>query len=83
MFGHTLAGSGALGFLRAALVLRHKILPPSVIVGKLHPRLVQSQLYVPEEPRPWVAGASPRLAGATAVDPTGICGHAILQEFSP
>jgi len=81
MFGHTLAASGAAGFLRAALALRHRVLPSTPLAGKLHPRLAQSSpLYVPEEPRPWVAGASPRRAGVTALDPTGLCGHAVLEE---
>jgi len=81
MFGHTLAASGAAGFLRAALALRHRVLPPTPLAGKSHPRLAQSSpLYVPEEPRPWVGGASPRRAGVTALDPTGLCGHAILEE---
>ena len=82
MFGHALAASGALGFLRAALVLRHKILPPSVIAGKPHARLAQPcAMYLPVEPRPWVSGASQRLAGVTCMDPAGLCGHALLGEF--
>jgi len=84
MFGHTLAASGAAGFLRAALALRHRILPPSVVTGKPHPRLAQSRaLYVPAEPRPWVSGAAQRFAGATAMDPSGVCGHALLRECKP
>ena len=84
VFGHALAASGAMGFLRAALALRHKIFPPSLIAGKPHARLAQSRaVYVPAEPRPWVSGAPQRFAGVTCMDPAGLCGQAVLQEFLP
>ncbi len=83
MFGHTLAAAGATGLLRTILALRHRIVPPVIVASKPHLCFTQihTPLYLPEEPRPWVAGSAPRLAGVTAIDPTGLYAHAILQEF--
>ena len=82
MFGHTLAASGAAGFLRAALALRQRVVPPSVVAAKPHVCLARPRapLHLPEEPRPWVAGAASRLAGVTAMDPAGLCANVVLRE---
>ena len=67
--GHLKGAAGAAGFLKAALALRDKVLPPSVHCE--HPNsaidFAHSPLYVNRELKPWnVAADSTRRAGLSA-----------------
>ena len=83
--GHTLWAAGAAGILKAALALHHRVLAPHVAIDKPHPRIVsaKSPIYLLTDARPWIRGAkkAPRRACVTAIDFTGTCASAILEEY--
>ena len=84
-FGHTLWASNAAGILKAALSLYHKVLPPNVEVNKpyLSFQSTQSPIYLLKEARPWIreSARNPRRACVTAIDFTGTCAAAIIEEY--
>lgn len=83
--GHTLWASGAAGILKAALALYHRILPPTVAVEKPYSKIMsaQSPFYLLGDARPWIRGnkKSPRRASVSAIDFTGTCAAAVLEEY--
>ena len=85
-FGHTLIASGAASLLKATLAIYHRILPPNIEIDKPYPRLssTKSSVYILDEARPWLRGKRDKLrrAGVSAVDFTGSCGMAILEEYT-
>ncbi len=95
--GHTLRASMAAGVVKAALALRHRVLPPQVAPERPMDAIANltSSAYLLDEARPWITGdsSSPRRAavmGANfdAVDPVGNtsrCGRsaAIVLEEEP
>ena len=67
--GHTKAAAGAAGLFKAVMALHHKVLPPTIKVGKAKPalELETSPFYVNTEARPWIRGSDhPRRAGVSA-----------------
>ncbi len=83
--GHTLWASAAAGFLKAALAIRHRVLPPTVPVDKPLTKIgsAKSPLYLLADARPWVCGgkSAPRRACVNAIDFTGTCAAAVLEEY--
>lgn len=83
--GHTLWAASAAGVAKAALAIFHQVLPPQVTVEKPYARLysAHSPIYLMAEARPWLRGEKkkPRRACVTAVDFTGTCGAAVLEEY--
>lgn len=83
--GHTLWASGAAGFLKAALAIRHRLLPPNVPIEKPCAKIVsaKSPLYLLTDARPWIRGSKsvPRRACVSAIDFTGTCAAAVLEEY--
>jgi len=83
--GHTLWAAGAAGILKTALAIFHRTLAPHVAVEKPHLRVMsaKSPLYLLADARPWIRGSkkSPRRACVTAIDFTGTCAAAILEEY--
>ena len=83
--GHTLWASNAASIAKAALSLYHKILPPNVQIDKpyLSFNSTQSPIYLLKDARPWIRESArlPRRACVTAIDFTGTCAAAILEEF--
>jgi acyl transferase domain-containing protein len=83
--GHTLWASGAAGILKTALALSHRVLPPHVAVDKPHARVLsaQSPIYLLGDARPWIRGNKkcPRRACVSAIDFTGTCAAAVLEEY--
>jgi acyl transferase domain-containing protein len=83
--GHTLWASGAAGILKTALALSHRVFPPHVAVDKPHTRLLpaKSPIYLLGDARPWIRGdkKTPRRACVSAIDFTGTCAAAILEEY--
>lgn len=84
--GHTLWAAGAAGMLKAALAIYHRVLPPNVPIDKPQPQIIsaKSPLYLLTEARPWIRGnkVNPRRACVSAIDFTGTCASAILEEYS-
>ncbi len=83
--GHTLWASGAAGMVKAALALSHRILAPHVEVEKPYPKITtaKSPIYLLTDARPWIRGnkKNPRRACVSAIDFTGTCAAAILEEY--
>ncbi len=85
MVGHTKAAAGAAAFIKAAMALRHKILPPTLKVTEPLPILAggQTPFYLSLEKRPWMASKDhPRRAACSALGFGGTNFHAILEEGS-
>ena len=84
--GHTKAAAGAAGLIKAALALRHKVLPPTLKVDKpidgLRPG--ETPFYVNTEKRPWLSSPGhPRRAGVSAFGFGGSNFHCVLEEAEP
>jgi acyl transferase domain-containing protein len=85
MIGHTISASGMAGFIKAALALHHRILPPTANCDEPHPdlELDKTPFYINTRARPWVHGGSrgPRRAGVSAMGFGGINSHCVLEEY--
>ncbi len=83
--GHTLWAAGAAGILKAALALAHRVLPPHVAVDKPNTRILsaKSPIYLLSDARPWLRGSkkNPCRACVAAIDFSGTCAAAILEEY--
>ncbi len=83
--GHTLWASSAAGILKAVLCLHHKILAPNIQTDKpyLAFQSTHSPIYLIKDARPWIAESAklPRRACVSAIDYTGTCAAAIVEEY--
>ena len=83
--GHTLWAASTAGILKTALAISHRVLPPHVPVEKPHLRVLsaKSPIYLLGDARPWTRGSkkTPRRACVSAIDFTGTCASAILEEY--
>ena len=85
-FGHLKGAAGAAGFLKTALALRDKVLPPSLHCGHPSPDIdfAHTPLYVNTELKPWTVPADGvRRAGLSAFGFGGTNFHAVLEEYIP
>ena len=84
MIGHLMAGAGIASFIRAALAVSNKVLPPSLHCDEPIGALDASTFYVNAETRPWIhpAGCGPRRAGVNAFGFGGINVHVVLEEVA-
>jgi acyl transferase domain-containing protein/phosphopantetheinyl transferase len=83
-FGHALSAAGIAGFIKAALALYERTLPPTRCEEAPLAELVDphSPLYLNTRPRPWLHGSRhPRRAGVNAFGFGGINAHAVLEEY--
>src|SRR5512146_1224272 len=84
--GHLKGAAGAAGFLKTALALRDKVLPPSVNCARRNPDIdfAHSPVRVNTELTPWTVPAdSVRRAGLSAFGFGGTNFHAVLEEYIP
>ena len=80
--GHTKAAAGIAGFIKAALALYHKTLPPTLKVGQPHPVLQDSPFIIRNRPTPWLLPAEhKRLAAVSAFGFGGSNYHCVLEEY--
>ncbi|WP_329381554.1 acyltransferase domain-containing protein [Streptomyces sp. NBC_01351] len=81
-FGHLNIAAGIVGLIKAALVLKHKYVPPTVNVRELNPALELdgSRYFVTTEGRP-LEGDDTHWAGVSAFGMGGTNGHVILRSF--
>ncbi len=82
MIGHCIPAAGIAGFIKSALALYHKILPPT-ICDTINPdlELEKTPFYINRKARPWIAQpGTPRRAGINAFGFGGINAHVILEE---
>jgi acyl transferase domain-containing protein/NAD(P)-dependent dehydrogenase (short-subunit alcohol dehydrogenase family) len=84
--GHLKGAAGAAGFLKVALALRDKVLPPSVHCEHPNPDIdfAHSPFYVNTRVKPWTVPADGvRRAGLSAFGFGGTNFHAVLEEYIP
>ena len=82
--GHPDAAAGVAGLIKAALALKHQLIPPSINFAAPNPKIdfVNSPFFVNTELRDWVS-ESPRRAGVSSFGIGGTNAHAILEEAPP
>ena len=76
--GHTKAAAGVAGLIKAALAVRHQILPPTTGCGEPHPALRDAPLRALERGEIWPA-ERPLRAGVSAMGFGGINVHIVLE----
>ncbi|WP_306333660.1 beta-ketoacyl synthase N-terminal-like domain-containing protein [Streptomyces sp. KL118A] len=83
-FGHLNIAAGIIGLIKAALVLKHGYVPPTVNVDEVNPALELdgSRYFVTTEGLPLDRG-SENWAGVSAFGMGGTNGHVILKSFEP
>jgi len=81
--GHTKAAAGVAGLIKAALALRHKVLPPTIKVQTPNPAIAAdpAPFYLNTRKRPWFPRPGhPRRAGVSSFGFGGSNFHAVLEE---
>jgi len=85
MIGHTKVTAGVAGLIKAALALKHRVLPPTLGVETPNSRVdfTNSPFYINTETRPWFAPATkhPRRCGVSAFGFGGTNFHVVLEEY--
>ncbi len=80
--GHTSAGAGVAGLIKATLAVREGVIPPSLHAE--HPnellRLESSPFYLASRPQPW---SGSRLAAVSAFGFSGTNCHVLVEEPPP
>lgn len=81
--GHLLEAAGVVGLIKAALVLRRRVVPPVANLETPNPRLPldRSPLYLPTSSTELTAEGGPVLAGVSAFGLGGTNAHAVLEEY--
>ena len=80
--GHLQITSGTAGFIKTALALHHKLIPPLLNFKTPNPalKLEQSPFYINTEACEWKTTGTPRRAGVNSLGIGGTNAHAVLEE---
>ena len=80
--GHLDAAAGIAGFIKAALALEHRLIPPSLHFTQANPQIDfdASPFYVNTTVAEWKAGDTPRRAGVSSFGMGGTNAHVVLEE---
>ncbi|WP_326696604.1 type I polyketide synthase [Streptomyces sp. NBC_01754] len=80
--GHLSQAAGAAGLIKAALALRHRLIPPSVGYESPNPAIDfdTSPFYVNATPATWDTEGAPRRAGVSSFGIGGTNAHVVLEE---
>jgi malonyl CoA-acyl carrier protein transacylase len=84
--GHLKAAAGAVGVLKAALALKNGVLPPTINVRQLNPRIdwAKAPFKVQTKAEPWPRPAGhPRRAAVSSFGFGGTNFHIVLEEHVP
>ncbi len=83
--GHLEAAAGIAGLIKAALAVKHRLIPPNLHFVKPNPYIPFSELRlrVPTRLEPWPNGSRPAIAGVNSFGFGGTNAHVILQEAPP
>jgi acyl transferase domain-containing protein/phosphopantetheinyl transferase len=83
MIGHCMPAAGIAAFIKTALALANKILPPSLHCEEPRRELSDSPFYLITQTRPWIHNPAhgPRRAGVNAFGFGGINAHVVLEEW--
>ena len=84
MIGHLKSAAGAASFIKVAMALRERVLPPSINFRKARADvpLDKVPLQVQTKTEPWT-GDHPHYAGVSAFGFGGTNFHAVLEAFDP
>ncbi|KAF2004720.1 ketoacyl-synt-domain-containing protein [Amniculicola lignicola CBS 123094] len=87
IIGHTEGTAGIAGLLRAALAVRHGVLPPNLLFTKMNPAVepFTKHLQLVQNATPWPAlpSSSVRRASINSFGFGGSNVHAIVESYSP
>ncbi len=80
--GHLDAAAGIAGFIKTALALDHRLIPPSLHFTQANPQIPfdSSPFYVNTTAAEWKPGDTPRRAGVSAFGIGGTNAHVVLEE---
>ena len=81
-FGHTEAAAGVAGLLKAALAVKHRVIPASLNFSEPNPGFAweSSPVVIPSSTVPWPEGVRPALAGISSIGLAGTNAHFVLEE---
>jgi 3-oxoacyl-(acyl-carrier-protein) synthase/thioesterase domain-containing protein/aryl carrier-like protein len=86
--GHLDSAAGVTGFIKTALVLKHRLIPPNLHFETANPAIdfANSPFYVNTELKEWQpvhldSGPAPARAGVSAFGIGGTNAHVILEEY--
>ncbi|KAL4902108.1 hypothetical protein BDW74DRAFT_181271 [Aspergillus multicolor] len=86
LIGHTEATAGIAGILKAALAVKHGVIPPNLLFERLSPAVEPYAKYlrVPTESKPWpvLPEGVPRRASVNCFGFGGSNGHVILESYN-
>ncbi|MCP4349673.1 MAG: SDR family NAD(P)-dependent oxidoreductase [Desulfobacterales bacterium] len=80
--GHLNMTAGVAGFIKAALAVKNKIIPPNLNIEKPNPRIdfENSPFYVNTRLNKWETDGFPRRAGVSSLGIGGTNAHVILEQ---
>jgi myxalamid-type polyketide synthase MxaB len=80
--GHLESAAGIAGLIKAALMLKHRMIPPSLHFREPNPHIAFDKLAlrVPQTLEPWPEDARPAVAGVTSLGFGGTNAHVVLEE---
>lgn len=80
--GHTEGAAGVAGLIKAALMLRHRMIPKTLHLDELNPAIEWDRLplVVQDETGSWTPPASGALAGVSSFGISGTNAHVVLEE---
>jgi myxalamid-type polyketide synthase MxaE and MxaD len=84
--GHAEAAAGIAGLIKAALALKHGVIPPHVNFRELNPRidLHDTPFVIPTVERPWPAKDNQsRFAAVSSFGLSGTNAHVVLEQAPP
>jgi acyl transferase domain-containing protein len=83
--GHTDTAAGVASFIKVALAMQHRELPPTLHFARPNPAcdFDTSPFVVNAALRPWTAGDTPRRAGVSSLGVGGTNAHLIVEEAPP
>ncbi|MCX7923435.1 MAG: SDR family NAD(P)-dependent oxidoreductase [Clostridia bacterium] len=81
--GHLDSAAGLVGFVKMALALKHKKIPPSIHFKKPNRKInfVDSPLYVNDKLANWETSGVPLRAGISSFGLSGTNCHVVLEEY--
>lgn len=83
VFGHPESAAGIAAITKVILQMQKKIIPPSIVRGKVNDNLEldKTPFYLVNHPLKWESNG-PRIAGISAFGAGGSNAHVILEEYS-
>ncbi|WP_341282699.1 SDR family NAD(P)-dependent oxidoreductase [Paenibacillus sp. FSL H8-0537] len=82
--GHLYDCAGIAGLIKAALALKHQLLPPSIHFKTPNKQIpfIDSPVYINTSQKPWAQGEAPRRCGVSSFGLSGTNCHMVLEEYT-